>query len=170
MGVCRVRALIPAPLPRVWEFIIDPRNLHRWASAAEPVTGIDRPSQPGYRVTQWRRRFFRRSSQELLVEAVVPYRSFRVREMSPKGRRMDVTATVSMEEAAEPGATWIEEAISYSLGNGPIARWVDRGLVYPLFLVLMRWKGTRALRRLAAILSQGHEGGEAVSRPGASGG
>ena len=116
------------------------------------------------------RRFFRRSSQELLVEEVVPYRSFRVREMSPKGRRMDVTATVSMEEAAEPGATWIEEAISYSLGNGPIARWVDRGLVYPLFLVLMRWKGTRALRRLAAILSQGHEGGEAVGGPGASGG
>src|SRR5260221_7420447 len=26
MGVYRVKALIPAPLPRVWEFIVDPRN------------------------------------------------------------------------------------------------------------------------------------------------
>ena len=154
MGVCRVRALLSAPLPRVWEFIIDPRNLHLWASATEPVTGIERPLQAGDRLTQWRRRFFRRSSQELLVEEVVPYRSFRVRELSSGGRRMDVTATVSVEEAAEPGATWIEEAISYSLGDGPIARWMDRGLVYPLFMVLVRRASNRAFRRLGKQLAR----------------
>src|SRR5262249_5539796 len=81
MGVCRFRALLWAPLLRVWEVIIDPRNLHLWASAHEgskPVTGVDRPPQPGDRFTQLRRHFLRNSSQELLVEEVVPCHSFRV--------------------------------------------------------------------------------------------
>jgi hypothetical protein len=59
MGVCRARGLLAAPLPRVWEYIIDPRNMHRWAPLAEPVTGIDRPLQPGDRFTQLRKGFFR---------------------------------------------------------------------------------------------------------------
>ena len=154
MGVYRVRALLSAPLPRVWEFIIDPRNMHLWGPLTEPVVGPDRPLQAGDRLTQRRRRFFRRSSQELLVEEVVPYRSFRGRELSSGGRRMDVTATVSVEEAAEPGATWSEEAISYSLGNGPIARWMDRGLVYPLFMVAVRRGSNRAFRRLGKQLAR----------------
>jgi hypothetical protein len=150
MSVCRVRALISAPLPRVWEFIIDPRNMHHWGPLTEPVTGIDRPLQPGDRLTQWRTDFFRRYSQELLVEEVVPYRSFRLRDLSPGGRRMDATATISVEEAAEPGATWIEEAISYSLGDGPVARW----LVNPLVQVVIRRKTIRAFRRLGKMLAR----------------
>ena len=27
MGISRVKALIQTPVPRVWEFIIDPRNI-----------------------------------------------------------------------------------------------------------------------------------------------
>jgi uncharacterized protein YndB with AHSA1/START domain len=154
MGVCRFRALLSAPLPRVWEFISDPRNMHLWASATKPVTGIDRPLQPGDRITQWRTRLFHHSSQELLVEVVVPNHSVRVREMSPQGRRMDVTATVSVEESGSPGATWIEEAISYSLGDNPFARWADRWLVNPLFQVVARWKTRQGFRRLADLLAQ----------------
>ena len=159
MGTCRFRALIPAPLERVWEFIIDPRNMHRWLPAlTEPVAGVDRPLQPGDRVTLWRRDFFRRHSEEHLVEEVVPYRSFRLRAQWPKARRMDVTATVSVE-AAHPGATWVEEAISYSLGAGPLAQRLDRWLVNPLFDVLMRRKSGRALRRLGDLLAGEQEGG-----------
>jgi hypothetical protein len=73
MGICRTRALISAPLPRVWDFIIDPRNLHRW----------------------------------------------------------NVTGTVTVEEAADPGTTWTEEAISYSFGDGRFVQWVDRWLANP---------------------------------------
>jgi uncharacterized protein YndB with AHSA1/START domain len=155
MGVCRVRAMLSAPLPRVWEVIIDPRNMHHWVvGVTEPITGFDRPLQPGDRVTLWRRDFFRRHSEELLVEEIVPYRSFRVRALWPAGRRMDVTATLSVEEAAEPEATRIEEAISYSLGAGPVARWADRWAVTPLFRLAMSWKASRAFRRLGKLLAQ----------------
>jgi uncharacterized protein YndB with AHSA1/START domain len=153
MGVCRVRALISTPLPRVWEFIIGPGNMHLWGPLTEPVTGIDRPLQAGDRVTQWRRDFFRRYSQELLVEEVTPYRSLRLRDLSPGGRRMDATATISLEEAGDPGATWVEEAISYSLGTGPVIRRVDRWLVSPVLQVVIGRKTKRALRRLEALLA-----------------
>jgi ligand-binding SRPBCC domain-containing protein len=154
MGVGRVRAQLPAPLPLVWEFIIDPRNLHHWGPFTKPVTGVDRPLQPGDRMTTWRKDFFRRHSQELLIEEVVPYRSFRMRVLSPGGRRMDVTATITVWEAEGPGATWIEEAIAYSLGEGRAARWVDRWLVNPLLQVMMRWKTSRAFRRLGRLLAR----------------
>src|SRR5262249_41155023 len=149
-----VRALLSAPLPRMWEFIIDPRNMHHWLPLTEPVTGFDRPLQPGDRLTLWRRDFFRRHSEELLVEEVVPYHSFRVSALWPQARRMHVTATLSVEEAADPGATWIEEAISYSLGNGPVMRWVDRWLVNPVFGVLMRRMSRKAFRRLEEIFTR----------------
>ena len=55
MGVSRVRALIRAPLPQVWEFLIKPENLHVWGPATRPVTGFDRPFQAGDRVTFYRR-------------------------------------------------------------------------------------------------------------------
>jgi hypothetical protein len=138
----------------VWEFIIDPGNMHHWAPLTEPVTGVDRPLQPGDRVTQWRRDFFRRYSQELLVEEVVPYRSLRLRDLSPGGRRMDATATISVEEAGDPGATWVEEAISYSLGDGPVARRADRWLVNPLLQAVIRRKTSRAFRRLGKLLAR----------------
>ena len=59
MGICRVKALIPTPVPRVWEFIIDPRNMPLWVPYIESVAGVDRPLQVGDRLTQWRRDFFR---------------------------------------------------------------------------------------------------------------
>jgi hypothetical protein len=114
--------------------------------------------QTGDRLTQWRRDlldFFRHQRQELLVEEVIPYRSFRLRILSAKGRPMDATATLSVEQAADPGVTWIEEAIAYSLGKGPLARWVERWLLDPLFGVVVRWQGNRAFRRLAERLAQG---------------
>jgi hypothetical protein len=61
MGICRTKALISAPLLRVWDFIIDPRNLHRWAT--EPVTDTDRPLQAGDRLTFKRTDFFRRCTR-----------------------------------------------------------------------------------------------------------
>jgi hypothetical protein len=154
MGILRYRALLLAPLPRVWEFIIDPRNMQHWLPLTEPVSGFDRPLQPGDRLTLWRRDFIRRHSEESLVEEVVPYRFFRLRPLWPRARRMDVTATLSVEQAADPGATWIEEAISYSLGNGPVMRRVDRWLVNPVFGVLMRRASGKALRRLGKVLTQ----------------
>ena len=154
MGILRCRALVPVPLPRLWEFLIDPRNMHHWLPLTEPVTGFDRPMQPGDRLTLWRRDFIRRHSEESLVEEVVPYRSIRVRAVWPQARRMDVTATLSVEEAESPGATWIEEAISYSLGDGPVARRADRWLVNPLFQVVIRWKTSRAFRRLGKLLAR----------------
>ena len=169
MGIIRVRALIPAPLGRVWEFVIEPQNMPVWVPYIESVAGVDRPLQTGDRLTQWRRDFFRLERQELLVEEVIPYRSFRLRILSAKGRPMDATATLSVEQAADPGATWMEEAIAYALGKGPLARRVERWLLDPLFGVLVRRKTNRAFRRLADLLAQRAEGGEATSGPGASG-
>lgn len=163
MGIFRVKALIPTPLPRVWEYIIDPRNMPLWVPYIESVAGVDRPLQTGDRLTQWRRDFFRRQRQELLVEEVIPYRSFRLGILSAKGQPMDATATFTVEQAPDPGATWAEEAITYSLGKGPLVRRVERWLLDPLFLVVVRHHCNRALRCLAKRLAQG--GGAA---PGAA--
>ncbi len=128
MGVCRVRALIKAPLPHVWEFLIKPENMHLWGPLTRPVTGIDRPFEAGDRVTQYRKDFFRHYSQVLLVEQVVPFRSLHLRDLSSGAVRINATASIGVEEATDREATWIEEAIFYSLGraggcNGLIARW-----------------------------------------------
>jgi Polyketide cyclase / dehydrase and lipid transport len=165
MGIIRVKALIQTPLPRVWEFVIDPRNMPVWVPYIESVAGVDRPLQTGDRLTQWRRDFFRLQRQELLVEEVIPYRTFRLRILSAKGRPMDATATVNVEQAADPGATWIEEAIAYSLGKGRLARRVERWLLDPLFRVLVRRKSNRAFRCLAERLAQG-AGAEPGAEPG----
>jgi len=138
--------------------------MHLWCPFIESVTGVDRPLQPGDRVTQWRRDFFRRYSQELLVEEVVPYRSLRLRDLSPAGRRMDATATISVEEAGDPGATWVEEAIAYSLGKGPLVRRAERWLLDPVCRVLMRRKFNLACRCLTERLAQG-AGAEPVAEP-----
>jgi uncharacterized protein YndB with AHSA1/START domain len=166
MGVCRVRALIRAPLPRVWAFITDPRNVPLWVPYIESVTGLDRPFQTGDQMTQWRRDFFRRYSQEVLVEEVIPHRSIRLRDLSPGGRRMDATATVSVAEVPNAAQTWIEEAIAFSLGDGPVARRADQWLVTPLVGVVIRRKTTRAFRGLAELLSKGGAGGETGAAPG----
>src|SRR5262245_45494458 len=165
MGICSAKALIPTPLARVWEYIIDPRNMPRWVPYIEAVAGPERPLQAGDRLTLRRRDFFLRRSRELLVEEVIPYRSFRLRVLSAKGRPMGATATVSVGQAADPGATWVEEAIAYSLGKGLLARWAERWLLDPLFRVLVRRKSNRALRCLAGRLAQG-AGAEPVAEPG----
>ena len=72
-----------------------------------------------------------------------------------------MTATVSVEKAADAEATWIEEAISYTLGDAPVVRQVERWAVNPVLDAVIR-RGTRqAFRRLAAIL----EGRVAVHPP-----
>ena len=127
MGICRVRTLLSVPLSRVWEFIIDPRNMHHWLPLTDPVTCFDRPLQSNDRLTLWRRDFIRRHSEQILVEEVVPYRFFRVRALWPRARRMDVTATLSVAEAADPGTTWIEGGdlllVRHGLGDA-VDRWL----------------------------------------------
>lgn len=97
--------------------------------------------------------FLRRKRQELLVEEVIPYRSFRLRILSAKGRPMDATATVTVEQSADPEATWIEEAIALSLGKGPLVQGVQRWLLDPLFRLVVRHHSGRALRCLAERLA-----------------
>ncbi|HEV3006841.1 MAG TPA: hypothetical protein VGX78_20390 [Pirellulales bacterium] len=67
-----------------------------------------------------------------------------------------------MDQAADPGATWGEEAIALSLGNGYLTRWVQQWLLDPLFHVVVKHHSGRALRCLAERLAQG-----AGTQPGA---
>ena len=154
MGVCRVRALITAPLPQVWEFIIKPENMHLWGPLTRPVTGIHRPLQEGDRVTQYRRDFFRSYSQVLLVEKFVPYHSLQVRDLSPSGTRMNATATISVEEARDRESTWIEEAIFYSLGSSWMMQLLDRLLINPILQLVANYKTNNAFHRLQAIIEK----------------
>ena len=156
MGVCRVRALIKAPLPHVWEFLIKPENMHLWGPPTRPVTGFDRPFEAGDRVTLYRKDFFRHHSQVLLVEQVVPFRSLHFRDLSPGAVRINVTASISVEEAADREATWIEEAIFYSLGKSRVMQWLDRSLVNPVLQLGAGYRTNKAFRRLQAILQQPH--------------
>ncbi len=73
-----------------------------------------------------------------------------------------------MEGATDPGATWMEEAIAYSFGDGPIARRVDRWLVNHLLQVLLGWKTSRAFRRLGELLAPGHEDRQPAAGPAAN--
>jgi hypothetical protein len=153
MGICRVKALISAPLPRVWDFLIRPENMHLWGPLTQPVTDIDRPLQTGDRITQSRKDFFRSYSQVLLVEEVIPYRSLQFRDLSPAGVKLDARATISVEESADREATWIEEAIFYSFGNSRPVQWLDRWLANPLMQVAVGRKTNKAFRRLEAIFA-----------------
>jgi uncharacterized protein YndB with AHSA1/START domain len=159
MGVSRGRVLIRAPLPQVWDFIIKPENMHLWGPYTRPVTGFDRPFAAGDRVTLDRKDFLDfmwHRSQVLLVEKVVPYHSLHLRDLSPGTVRLNVTAIVSVEEAADRGTTWIEEAIFYSLGKSRVMQWLDRTLFNPVLQVAGRYGTQRAFRRLRAILEQPH--------------
>jgi uncharacterized protein YndB with AHSA1/START domain len=152
MGVSRVKTLIRAPLPQVWEFLIKPENMHLWGPPTRPVTGFDRPLQAGDRVTWDRRDFFWTHRQVLLVEKVVPYHSLHLRDLSATG--MNVTVTLSVEEAKDREATWVEEAIFYSLGSGWILQWLDRLLINPVLNLPVAYKGNKVFRRLQAILEK----------------
>src|SRR6266852_4396505 len=152
MSVSRVSARIRDTLPQVWEFLIKPENMHLWEPLTRPVTGFDRPFQAGDRVTLYRRDFFRNYSQVLLVEKVVPYHSLHLRDLSPGA----ATAILSVEEARDREATWIEEAIFYSLGSGWILQWLDCLLINPILHLVAAYKTDRAFRRLQAILEKPH--------------
>ena len=154
MGVSRARVLIRVPLPQVWEFIIQPQNMHLWGPAKRPVTGFDRPLQAGDRLTWVRRDFFWNHHQALLVEEVVPYHSLHLRDLSATG--INVSVTLSMEEAEDREATWIEEAIFYSLGSGQVLQWLDRWLINPLFNLPVAYKGNQAFHRVQVLLEKPH--------------
>jgi hypothetical protein len=155
MGTCRFKALISASLPNLWDFVIRPENMHHWGPLAAPVTGIDRPLQVGDRVTQERQDFFRRYSQVVLVEEVIPQRLLRFRDLSAAGLRLDAKATITMEQADNPESTWIEEEISYSLGRSRSIQWLDRWMVNPLMQFAVSRKTRKAFRRLQAIFVEG---------------
>jgi uncharacterized protein YndB with AHSA1/START domain len=152
MGVCRFRALIQAPLPQVWEFVIKAEHLQVWGPATRPVTRFDRPLQAGDRVTFSRRDFFRSYNQKLLVEKVVPYHSLHMRDLSKGAARV----TLSVEEARDREATWVEEAIFYSLGSGRLLQWLDRWMVNPIFNLIVAYKCNKVFRRLQALLEKPH--------------
>jgi hypothetical protein len=61
-----------------------------------------------------------------------------------------VTATLSVEEAKDREATWIEEAICYSLGSGWILQWLDRLLINPILHLVAAYKTNKVFRRLQA--------------------
>ena len=150
MGASRVRVLVRAPLPQVWDFVSRPENLHLWGPPTRPVAGFGRPFQVGDRVTFDRRDFLWSHRQALLVEKVVPGRSLQLRDLSAAG--MNVTVTLSVEEAEDREATWVEEAIFYSLGNGRALQWLDRRLINPIFNLPVAYKSTKVFRRLESIL------------------
>ncbi|HEX7974402.1 MAG TPA: hypothetical protein VF498_08340 [Anaerolineales bacterium] len=152
MGAVRVKVLISAPLPQVWEFLIKPENMHLWGPPTRPVTGFDRPFQAGDRVTWDRRDYFWTHRQALVVEKVLPYDSLHMRDLSPGADRMNLTVTLSVEEATDREATWVKEAIFYSLGSGWVLQWLDRLLVNPIFQLGTSYKGNQVFRRLQAIL------------------
>ncbi len=160
MGVCRFRALIQAPLPQVWEFLIKPEHLHVWGPATQPVTGFDRPLQAGDRLTFTRRDFFRNYSQMLLVEKVVPYHSLHMRDLSKGAARV----TLSVEGARDREATWVEEAIFYSLGSGRLLQWLDRWLINPIFNLIVAFKSNKVFHRLQTLLEKPHA--ESILRSG----
>jgi hypothetical protein len=153
MGTLRARALIPAPLSAVWDFLIRPENMHLWGPFTRPVTGIDRPLQAGDRVTLYRRGFFRRYSQVVLIEEVIPYRALYLRDLSKSGRRLNAIGIISLEPVQGQEAIWVEGTIFYSLGSGRAWQWLDHWLVNPLLQRLAAYKIGKALRRLQAIFA-----------------
>jgi hypothetical protein len=127
--------------------------MHLWGPLTQPVTGIDRPLQAGDRVIQYRHDFFRRYSQVLLIEEVIPYRALHLRDLSKSGSRLNATGIISLEPAQGQEATWVEESIFYSLGNSRAWQWLDHLLVNPLLQPIAAYKTGKAPRRLQAILA-----------------
>ena len=94
----------------------------------------------------------------LLVEQVVPYHALHLRDLSPSDLSPTATRiTLSVEEAKDREATWIEGAIFYSLGSGWILQWLDRLLINPILHLVAAYKTTKAFRRLQAILEKPHD-------------
>lgn len=147
MGVIRVRVLISAPLQQVWGFLIKPENMHLWGPPTRPVTGFDRPFQAGDRVSWDRRDYFWNHRQMLLVEKGAPYHALHMRDLSPGAARVNLTVTLSVKAVQDREATWVEEAIFYSLGSGRVLQRLDRLLVNPLFQLGASYRGNKVFRR-----------------------
>ena len=163
MGASRVRVLVRAPLPQVWDFLSRPENLHLWGPPTRPVAGFGRPFQVGDRLTFDRRDFLWSHRQALLVEEVHPGRSLHLRDLSAAG--MNVSVTLSVEETEDREATWVEEAIFYSLGSSRVLQWLDRRLVNPAFNLPVAYKGNKVFRRLESILVKSHASSILASGP-----
>ena len=69
---------------------------------------------------------------------------------------MNEAATLSVEEATDREGSWVEEAISYSVGRGHVLRGLDRWLLNPLIQRGVSYKGGKAFRRSQVILEQAH--------------
>ena len=156
MGVCRERALIPAPPSTVWSFLIAPENMHRWGPLTQPVTDLHRSLQQGDRFTQQRKDFFRTYSPVLLVEEIIPNRSIRLRDLS--SGKLQGVGIISIEPDPGNTATWIQETVLYSLGTSWLLNWIDRWLFNPIIQFVASYKTRKAFRRLQAIFEaqQGH--------------
>jgi len=111
-------------------------------------------------VTFSRRDFFRSYNQKLLIEKVIPYHSLHMRDLSKGAARV----TLSVEEARDREATWVEEEIFYSLGSGRLLQWLDRWLVNPIFNLIVAYKSNKVFRRLQALLEKPHT--ESILRSG----
>ena len=97
---------------------------------------------------------FQGHCQALLVEKVGPWHSLRLRDLTATG--MNVAVTLSVEEAADRGATWVEAAIFCSLGSGWVLQRLDRWLINPARNLSMTCTGSMVFRRLKAILDKPH--------------
>ena len=149
-------AKIRAPLPQVWEFVIKPEHMHVWEPLTRPVTGFDRPLQVGDRVTLSRRDFFRNHSQVLLVEKVVPSHALHLRNLAKGAERRNGTAILSVEEAKDREATWMELAMFYSLGSGWILQWLDRWLINPILQLVASYRTNKLFPRVESLLVKPH--------------
>ena len=65
-----------------------------------------------------------------------------------------MTAIISVEEAKDREATWMEEAIFYSLGSGRVLQWLDRLLINPILHLVAAYKTNKTFRR--SILAKPH--------------
>ncbi len=72
---------------------------------------------------------------------------------------MNVTVTLNVQEAGDREASWVEEAIFYSLGSGRVLQWLDRWLINPLFYLPVAFKSNQAFGRVQALLEKPHADG-----------
>ena len=132
--------------------------MHLWGPLRQPVSGFDRPLVPGDHVEQLRSGFLEPSSQVLVVEEVVHERLIRFRDLSAK--RIHAVGTIEVEaDSQDSGRTWIVESATYSLGENPLLRLLDRLVVNPLVAWLAGIKTDRAFRKLDALMSDTVPGG-----------
>src|SRR5207244_10007511 len=90
--------------------------------------------------------------QVYINEKPIPYHSPQLSALTPGATRINL----SVEEARDRQATWVEEAIFYSLGSGRVLQWLDRWLINPILHLVAAYKTNKPFRRLQAILEKPH--------------